>query len=352
MIVSPGQTWEALAPLPVEALRLPAATCELLAGLGLRRIEQLAALARPTLLSRFGPVVLEKLDRARGDAAEAIAALPPPAELEFSWLLEHPTTRLEMIEWTLEQLIARVCGALQPARRGVLRLQCRFVPESGPAAEFVVGLYRPSAHSRHLMDLAKLKLEGVKFRQGVAAIHTSVLAADRLEVFQQTLFANPGETTCASRELSTLVDRLSNRLGAHAVVRPWLLADAQPEFTCHYQPWAALASKRRGPIKSKIARREPPREQLKADRPLLLEPRPLRLSVLSIAPEGPPVRFSLAGEPQQVVRAWGPERIETGWWRSRCVRRDYYQVETARGARYWLFRQLNTGEWFFHGEFA
>jgi hypothetical protein len=40
----------------------------------------------------------------------------------------------------------------------------------------------------------------------------------------------------APRELAVLVDRLTGRLGPHAVLRPWLLADAQPEFHCQYQP--------------------------------------------------------------------------------------------------------------------
>jgi protein ImuB len=83
-----------------------------------------------------------------------------------------------------------------------------------------------------------------------------------------------------------------------------------------------------------------------------LRARPLRLPVMSIAPEGPPVRFRLAGRDHRIARVWGPERIETGWWRGRCVRRDYYQVETGGGERFWLFRELGSGAWFLHGDFA
>ena len=43
------------------------------------------------------------------------------------------------------------------------------------------------------------------------------------------------------------------------------------------------------------------------------------------------MKFRHAGQDERVVRVWGPERIETGWWRTRLVRRDYYQVETERG---------------------
>ena len=68
-------------------------------------------------------------------------------------------------------------------------------------------------------------------------------------------------------------------------------------------------------------------------------------------PDGPPVRFTLQSRQYHIVRHWGPERIETGWWRGRCVRRDYYRVETDTGHRFWLFRRLDDGVWFLHGEF-
>jgi len=79
-------------------------------------------------------------------------------------------------------------------------------------------------------------------------------------------------------------------------------------------------------------------------------------------PEGPPARFCLPSTPlpfregpgegwQRIVRTWGPERIQTGWWRGRWVARDYYRVETTSGERFWLFRRLSDGQWFLHGTF-
>jgi protein ImuB len=357
LIVPVGQTWTAMAPLDVEALQLPPETRALLAELGLRRIEQLAALPRPTLLARFGPGVLEKLDRASGAAAEAIAARAAREELEFEWLFEHPTGRREMIEFALVELVGRACGALACERRGALRLQCRFEYEKQPASRFVVGLYRPSASPRHVGDLVRLKFESMRFREPLAAVRLSVLAMDQLEFRQQEIFPleqSAGQSPDSPRELAALIDRLSNRLGSHAVVRPWLLAGAQPELACQYQPLASLSARRGGQARG--GRQESVRSAIgrtpSGDRPLHLEPRPWPLSVVSIAPEGPPMRFRLSGRDERIVQAWGPERIETGWWRTRCVRRDYYQVETARGGRFWLFRQLNGGRWFLHGEFA
>ncbi|MGD9644103.1 MAG: DNA polymerase Y family protein [Pirellulales bacterium] len=511
LVVPPGETWAALAPLRVAALRLPEETCALLAEVGLRRIDELAAVPRGMLMSRFGPEVLARLDQATGTAAEAIVAHATPAECEFQWLFDHPTERRETIDAALEHLIARACEGLACERRGVLRLRCRFETEEHTAREWVVGLFRPSADPRHIGELARLKLEGVRFERPLAAIRVTVLATDRLQYQQQEIFVDPDASRAAPREVAALVDRLSNRLGAQAVLRPWLLAGAQPEFACQYRPVASLTARdktkkprglrqastrksantqarsasegemagaddtspslalrvsveenlsaRREPRAAESAgdapshahasvsmapeqastgkmpvppgaddtspslalrvsvgenlsaRREPRAaesagdapshahasvsmapeqtstgkmpvapgaddmspslalrvgvnssastifdqqlfQQVPGDRPLYLHPRPLRLPVLSIAPEGPPARFRRAGHDYHIVRVWGPERIETGWWRTRCVRRDYYQVETRDGQRFWLFRELGAGAWFLHGEFA
>jgi protein ImuB len=85
--------------------------------------------------------------------------------------------------------------------------------------------------------------------------------------------------------------------------------------------------------------------------------RPLRLSgpqpieVISIVPDGPPLSFRWERREHRIAHYWGPERIETGWWRAGSARRDYYRVETTTGQRLWIFRRLRDGDWFFHGQF-
>jgi protein ImuB len=373
VIVPAGQTMAALGSLSVEALRLPDETCALLAEVGLRRIEQLSALPRSTLPARFGAEVLEKLDRAAGAAPEAIVARSVPAESEFEHLLEHPTGRRETIELVLSQLITCACESLALQRRGLLRFECRFESEDRSSVGFVVGLYRASAAQRHVAELANLKSERLRFRKEVSAVRLLVLASDRLEMWQQALFEIDDSTGChAPRELAALVDRLSNRLSSRAVLHPRLFASALPEFACQYQPLASLASSSKtkqpggtgvSPVQTRFSKAKHWRDASgthvsdtqawsSGDRPLYLEPRPVPLTVLSVVPDGPPMQFRLAGRDHRTSRAWGPERIETRWWRSRCVRRDYYQVETGQGQRFWLFRHLNTGQWFLHGEFA
>ena len=86
-------------------------------------------------------------------------------------------------------------------------------------------------------------------------------------------------------------------------------------------------------------------------RPLRLFRRPVALAAVSVASDGPPLRFRLGGQEHRVAWTVGPERIETGWWRGRRIGRDYYRVETATANRYWIFRRLRDGKWFLHGTF-
>jgi protein ImuB len=73
--------------------------------------------------------------------------------------------------------------------------------------------------------------------------------------------------------------------------------------------------------------------------------------VWSALPDGPPRFLRWEDDQWELSRAWGPERITTGWWRGSYIRRDYYQVEVPDGRRFWLFRELRTGKWFLHAAF-
>jgi len=82
-----------------------------------------------------------------------------------------------------------------------------------------------------------------------------------------------------------------------------------------------------------------------------LLPQPLPIPTTSVVPDGPPVRFRWGDVDYSIARSWGPERIETGWWRGQDVHRDYYLVETISGARFWIYRRRDDGRWFLHGCF-
>jgi len=76
-IVPSNAITEALAPLPVAALRIDPEIAAELHRFGLKRIEQLLASSRAPLVLRFGETLIRRLDQALGQAAEPVASHVP-----------------------------------------------------------------------------------------------------------------------------------------------------------------------------------------------------------------------------------------------------------------------------------
>jgi protein ImuB len=351
IVVPPGKQANVLQRLPVAALRLSQQTVQLLGQLGVFRVEQLCGLPRASLRSRFGEELLERWDQAAGVCQEVIAARRAPPEFRAQLYLDQPTDRRDIIELALAQLIEQVARSLAQRDRGAVRFECRLDGAPSQSLRMDIALFRPTAASENLLELARMQLEQLALRGPVDHVAVAVIDAAPLECRQGELFAAPAPE--ATRRLALLVDRLSSRLGRQCVVRPYLLADAQPERACCYVPLAG----QQPPTARPFARRDLRPAAVTApfgpaDRPLQLRSPPLPLEAVSLAPNGPPICFRRLGAVVRIARHWGPERIETGWWRGPSVRRDYYRVETSDGKRFWLFRRLDDGKWFLHGEFV
>ena len=332
----------------MEALRLPESIVALLHSLGVWQIEQLEALPRRELSSRFGPELLDCLDRVTGRLSEPLPAWDPSPQFAVRWSAEFPTARRETIEAALEHLVRRLAAMLTQAGRGAMRLECLLKCTMGEPLQVAVGLFRPTAWANHLVQLLQVQFESLQLPGPVDSICLAAVSTAPLELRQQEMFSE-GQTRTGPHHLAGLIDRLSNRLGHTCVTRVRLIPDAQPELACHYTPLVlGRGTKRLGlfcPTGPKGASYKPSAIPVFQPRPLRLLTQPVRL------PGGINGAFSFAGRQHRIVRRLGPERIETGWWRGRAVARDYYRIETTTGRCYWVFRHLPAGPWFLHGVF-
>jgi protein ImuB len=274
------------------------------------------------------------------------------------------------VEACVEQLIGRVAKTLIECGRGAIRLDCRLDCRPAGCVDLRVGLFRPTASARHLTELARMQLERISLPGPVQAISVVAALTAAVAQRQEELFSDDGEkvsgTFCrdgpsgASHKrcltpfphLAVLVDRLSSRMGRQSVLHARLLADAQPELAYRYDPlletrgWGETRTRRRGDTETGGRG-----DKVLLPRPLRLCREPIPLAPLVGLPDGPPRVFRSRGREHRVAYAWGPERIETGWWRGEPIARDYYRVETLAGQRFWLFRRLDDGRWFVHGMF-
>ncbi|MFM9058387.1 MAG: hypothetical protein ACKOSQ_04600 [Planctomycetaceae bacterium] len=359
-VVPPAAGAAALAALPAAALRLDAATLAALGEVGIDTVGGVLRLPAKSLAARFPP----ELARRRGEFVGTLAEPPlaprdgelPRAAQEFDVPLATTDAVADTIRAVLERLVGACVAPLAARGEGVLALQVRLEPAittfdggGAPAAAATplvldVGVFRPSASARHLVELAMLRLGRCRPPREVGALAVDVVAAAAAACRQRSLFADDDAGADDDAETSSLLDRLAGRLGRAAVFEPKPVADPQPEHAwLAAPPGAAAGTGSAGPAAGR--------------RPVWLAPQPVRLESLrsrmvAVAPDGPPVRFRLGGRLHVVARALGPERIETAWWRGPTVRRDYYVAETESGERFWVFRSLRDGGWFLHGVFA
>jgi protein ImuB len=338
------QLAEDLRPLPLEALRLSAEVIQTLRELDVRCIGQLMRLPRTALPSRFGQALLNHLDQLLGDIGDSLTPEEIVEPDEISWTFETPCEDRQILERVLEQLVARLLEKLCSRQLGVQRLVCHFSRTASDGCHLSVGLLQASTSLRHVMKLLRLNLERTEWSGEITDMTVQAIAAP-LPSHQGHLFG--GESWSErTRLFPTLVEVLSNRLGKRAVLRPILQADAQPECAWQYEPWL---EQNLTVVARKCADLKPCQAFF---RPSRLRDVPVPVSVLSLEPQGPPTRITWSRRNLVVARSWGPERIETGWWREADIRRDYFLVETTTAERFWLFRVIDQQQWFLHGIFA
>lgn len=329
-----------ISTLPVAALRLPATIVETLNRLGLERISDLLPLPRDELKARFGTILLQRLDQALGKQQEVIAQILPPSDFAADWIFEHPVAQQSVIQEVIKQLIERLSFMLLQQAMGALQLSYRLTLQGKPVA-FEVGCLRPSTDAEHLWQLTEMQLDRLVLREPVTSISICASRHARLNSQQQELFAE--HIRHDSPLMASLIDRMASRLGRKAVVRCILQSDPQPEKAYRYEPLVGGSRPRKSTV------RRSPFSLL--DRPTHLLAKPVALANCTVASDGSPAQFQYDDQQHTVARHWGPERIETGWWRHGKVQRDYYRVETTLGFRFWVFRSFKDWLWFLHGTF-
>ena len=331
-----------LAGLPVEALRI-GETAAKRRRFGLSAVGDLLGLPRAALAKRFGLALVRRLDQITGAERESLIPLNPQADLRARVRFADPLQTLDALSAAAEDVIASLCEALQQEALGLTRLRLTLYRVDGWAHDLLIGTAAPSRAADHLSRLMRERLAraNIDIGFGVDLVEAGAALARRLEEGQSDM-SGAGD---GAVEAARLADRLNARLGRRAVRRP-LPGDS------HIPERAACWSGLEGAAKAWPKRAE--------RRPLLIFDHPEPAEAVAEIPDGPPRRFTWRRVRHDVTRAEGPERIASEWWRAPAgaglgLTRDYFQVETSHGRRFWLYRdglygaETQRPAWFVHG---
>lgn len=354
----------ATAGLPTLGLRLPVEAAQKLQRLGIQTIGGLLRLPRGGLASRLGPELLERIDQLLGRSEPPLPVHHAAPEFTIAIDLEYPSDALDLLKDRLQRAAEQLSGRLAKHHFGALRVTCRLELAEQPPQAFRLGLFMPTADAPHLTMLLHGLLDQQPLAGKVARIVLAAPLTGSLQTYQPSLL----EPTASGRSaggLPRLVDTLSSRLGRQRVVGVRPSDDPLPEAAFQTRPLAGQPQpasptrrRRRGrrtAWASKTVAPSPAAGNPNAlARPIDLLRRPRPLVIDEVRDDGRPaaIRLRRQGKPLAVLRCWGPERIETGWWQGPMTRRDYYRVETDSGQWLWVFRVLKTNRWFLHGWFG
>lgn len=314
--------WRCLDHLPVglltEGTTVSQATLELLHGIGMRTLGDIARLPRNGLAHRAATSVLQALELARGERPDPRPWHVAPPRFDSRLALPAPVSTTEPLLFASRRLVAELTGWLGAQHAGVDRYELHLEHGDTPESVLHITTGQPGRDEERFVMLLREQLALFKLRAPVEALRlsadTPVIRAGRTpDMF--------GDVEQARDAASLLLERLRARLGHDAVrgVRPW------PE----HRPERAWRTAEPGTARTPHPDKQPLRPVW-----LLVEPRPLAsvgsLTLLS-----------------------GPERIESGWWDGADVRRDYYVARAPRAGRWWIFQRLDPpGGWYVHGYFG
>lgn len=345
MICGIDDAGDALAGLPVVALRLPDATVRLLERLGLKTIGALEAVPRVGLMRRFAgasegvhPLVL--LDRAMGRSADPLDAPADAPRWRAQVHMAEPV--IDPVPW-LDGVAGDLAAQLAAAEQGARRLRLTIYRVDGEWRSRDVATASASRDAAHFVRLVAGKLQGMDPGFGFDLMTLEALRVEPMSLRQDRLDGGRD----GSADVAALLDRLTAKLGPSKVTWDAWVQSHKPERVEGRVPVLAGASG----AAPEVAR----------ERPLRLFDPPEEIAVLYAVPEGPPARFRWRRIAFLMARFEGPERIAPEWWRDRAGTRlrDYYKVEVTDGRRFWLFRDGIVGDarggdprWFVHGVFG
>ncbi|WRD78221.1 DNA polymerase Y family protein [Sphingobium baderi] len=338
-----GAETQAIADLPLSALRLDPGVLETAARFGLERIADLYPMPRGPLARRLGLPTVRRLDQARGMIAEPIVPVIPFETPHVERRLLEPIGTAEAINQVIGDLVDDLVTLLIEQGLGLrtAQLACQIV--DGTEQRIAIGTAKATRDAKHLKRMLAMRVERIDPGLG---IETMTLSAPRVEQLRaQTLEAGL-ITGDRAPDIALLVDQLAGRIDPDTPFR----------LSSHESDVPERAVRRVGPLAT-------PKGWPGWKRPVRMLRRPELLSnVVALLPDHPPRRFVWRGSSYRVVVGDGPERIHGEWWRSpqeMWAVRDYFRVEAEGGERFWLFRrgdgvdeQTGNLSWFMHGVFG
>ncbi len=328
--------------LPIEAMGFDETHLQGLIEVGITRVEDVLAMSRKALVSRFDPRVLECIDAWIGATHDPVQDAPPRERLRRGRCFDGPVEDRQAIALTIRDLVTSLAEAMESIGVGAEAIEIS-MPPSDRVQSWVRWTWHGTAPTRCpdlLSGILLERLDRTDVSHGVEAVYVEAVQTSPLQPRQRMAWrgVSSGEHGVRGR----LVDLLRAKCGDHRVSVMGLLERHAPE--------------QRVTLLDPVALREVHTpyqcgEDDALDRPTRLYP-PLSADI-QLPNQHREGHIRRGTRCSHLIAAVGPERIETPWWscdEQVSETRDYWRVQRSDGLWLWVYcRGGSNGEWFIHG---
>lgn len=342
-ITTPQGLKNALRALHPAALRLEPEILKSLEELNIRCIDELLVLPRRSLLARFGPLVLKRLDQAFGYEEEPFEPTQFVPSLRSEKIFPAPVQDQNVIMQTAERLLEILLAKLgsQAQTTSQLILEIKKLDDAPFIKE--ITLHSATADYSHLWSLLSIQLERLDIGHGVEAIVLRVNQRRDIQALPTSHlpYHAVGTVFSTKQNVGKLLDILSEHLGPEEIRSIEFSESYFPEKSFSYR----AASDNR-------AVRQNPRPDINSERPAVLFRFPAPIQVMAILPDNPPFWLKWKHTQYRIRHGVGPERIAPEWWSSDPAvlhTRDYFKVQLLSGLWLWIFHEIESKRWYLHG---
>ncbi|HXF45908.1 MAG TPA: DNA polymerase Y family protein, partial [Burkholderiaceae bacterium] len=234
----------ALAPLPLHLADWEPQTTQALHALGLTTFGDLLALPRDQLGRRFGPALLEALDRALGRLPDPQPPYAPPEKFFARLELPAATEDAAQLLFPARRLLSSLEGFLRGRDAGATEIVFTAMHDARraqpvPPTSFALALAAPERDSERLAKLLAERLARVRLPAPAVAL---TLAVERLLPFTPrpaSLLPPAPERVADGESWLQLAETLHARLGSARVFQLQCVDDHRPEYAYRIVPLAA-----------------------------------------------------------------------------------------------------------------
>jgi len=317
------QSLKALRRISLRHTECDTDTVERFSNMGIETLGQVFALPTTELGRRFGPKLLDYLDRLTGQRPDPRILIIPTASFATELTFLQSISNKEALAFPMQRLAHDFCNWLIGRQLGAIRIGWRFAPFNSNAVAMEVEFAQPQQNKQALLSISRLKLDVLDLPGEVLSLR---LASIRLAPWQAESSSLFDRAELAGHSPTELIDQFKARLGDGVCTSIAANDDHNPELG-----WRPITPRlHNARTKGLAAMGTLSRPLWLFDKPKLVLRRHLTL-----------------------LR--GPERIDVGWWTTPNVyepaHRDYFVARHADGSQCWTFIDRK-GEWFIHGYFS